>query len=351
MGVCVCHMCACGLLWRLVGVACLPKRDISAPCLAASPRDAKRNARGAGWLTCALARRHGGISAFCSRRPLKKNCTAPLKVIKVSGSNTQKNRYSRCSSAAPGWFSQNRQKREESRIILRGFAVPRENITHRANRCRSRRRAAGHLHPLAARRDQAAAWAWRLHAAPHRAAPHARRDCARRRAQAAPGVHARAPRCARRLATVEHARCGVRACATRPTAAAATCFRRRTGQDVVRPPGAAAPCLGLARGLATSASYSPSRDVAFPALGVRTFAAAPPLHGGGNLMPSPRFARGMPLDRLPLHAALGHAPDETITATLAAYGASAVPGTRPPARSRSPTSDMSRAPTSSVLRM
>ena len=87
----------------------------------------------------------------------------------------------------------------------------------------------------------------------------------------------------------------------------------------------------------------PPRGVAFPALGVRTFAAASPLHGGDNLMPPPRFARGMPFDSLTLHAALGHASDETITATLAAYGVSAVSGC-----GVYTVSDMPRAPTSSV---
>ena len=96
----------------------------------------------------------------------------------------------------------------------------------------------------------------------------------------------------------------------------------------------------------------PQRGVAFPALGVRTFAAAPPLHGGDNLMPPPRFARGMPLDRATLHAALDHASDETTTAMLAAYGVSAVSCTRPPCCGTcTAPEDIPRAPTSSVSRM
>ena len=58
----------------------------------------------------------------------------------------------------------------------------------------------------------------------------------------------------------------------------------------------------------------------------------------------------MPLGRATLHAALGHASDETITATLAAYGASAVSGTRPPCAACT-VSDMPRALTASVSRM
>ena len=76
-----------------------------------------------------------------------------------------------------------------------------------------------------------------------------------------------------------------------------------------------------------------------------------PLHGGDNLVPPPRFARGILFDRMTLHVALGRASEETIKATLAAYGVSAVSGTRPLCCDAYTVSDMPRAPTSSVSRM
>ena len=51
----------------------------------------------------------------------EKKPTTPLKVIKFPALK-QKNRHFRCSSAAPGW-SGKKQKREESRIVVRISAV------------------------------------------------------------------------------------------------------------------------------------------------------------------------------------------------------------------------------------